>query len=268
MQAEILKRIYEENNRGRDCALALIVENRGSTPGNDSSLMAVFSDGSSFGTIGGGAIEADVIKRSLEGMKEGKAFEFDYSLTEKGTLKMACGGDSRGFVKYFKAAKRLVIFGAGHVSQKLAALASKTGFAVDVIDDREEFRTSPDFQGIDNYYCMEVDRAIEKIEFDPEKTFIVLCTRGHAHDQEALKALAGKPCAYLGMIGSKAKVARVFKELQAEGVKKEDLDKVYAPIGLNLDDGSVQEIAVSILAQILTIKNGTDGRPLKQVKPI
>lgn len=264
MKAEILKKIYEENKQGRDGALAFLMENRGSTPGEDNSVMAVFADGSSMGTIGGGAIEADVIRRCRENMKAGTSFEFDYNLSKNGELKMACGGNSRGYVQYFKARKRLIIFGAGHVSQKLARIATRTGFAVDVIDDRADFQDSPDFVGIDTYSTLPVEEAAANLPFDADQTFIVLCTRGHAHDKEALRALVGKECAYLGMIGSKAKVATVFQELREEGVAKEALDKVYAPIGLDLDNGSVEEIAISILSQMLMVKNGKDGRSLRE----
>lgn len=266
MKAEILEKIYEDNKKGKDSALVLLIENKGSTPGEDNSVMAICSDGSTLGTIGGGAIEADVMRRTFENMKEGKSFEFDYNLSKSGELKMACGGNSRGYVRYFKSSRRLVIFGAGHTAQKLARVATKTGFAVDIIDDRDDFKSSPDFSEIDNYYAMEVEEVVEKINFDADKTFIVLCTRGHAHDEEALKAVINKDYAYLGMIGSKAKVKNLFNHLLEEGYSKELLKKVHAPIGLNLDDGSVEEIAISILSQILMVKNEKDGRSLKQIE--
>ena len=263
MKFEILKRVHDENINGRNAALVFLIENKGSTPGEDNSIMAVFEDGSSFGTIGGGAIEKDVIERCLANMKAGKSFEFDYNLSKTGELKMACGGNSRGYVKYFKASNRLVIFGAGHVSQKLARIAAKTNFEVIVIDDRQDFKDSKDFADIKEYICSDINEAINKIDFDKEKTFVVLCTRGHANDKEALKEIVTKDYKYLGMIGSKAKIRSVFNQLIEEGVDKELLSNVYTPIGLDIDNGSVEEIAISIMAEILMVKNQLDGKSQK-----
>lgn len=263
MKAEILEKIYEENRKGKNAALVFLIENKGSTPGENNSLMAVLSDGESFGTIGGGKIEADVIRRTLEGFKDGKSFEFDYNLSKNGELKMACGGNSRGFVKYFKASNRLIIFGAGHVSQKLARIATKTNFEVTVIDDRDEFKDSPDFEGIKEYIAESIDKATEKIDFDMEKTHIVLCTRGHSQDAEVLRNILDKDYSYLGMIGSKAKVISVFKDLEDEGYDRDKLNQIYTPIGLDIDNGSVEEIAISIMAEILKIKNKKSGQSQK-----
>lgn len=263
MKAEILDKIYQENRRGKDAALVFLIENKGSTPGEDNSLMAVLSDGEFFGTIGGGKIEADVIRRSLEGFKDGKSFEFDYNLSKDGKLKMACGGNSRGFVKYFKASNRLIIFGAGHVSQKLARIATKTNFEITVIDDRDEFKDSPDFEEIKEYMAESVEKAIEKIDFDKEKTYIVLCTRAHSQDAEVLRNILDKDYSYLGMIGSKAKVISVFKDLEKEGYDRAKLNQIYTPIGLDIDNGSVEEIAISIMAEILMIKNKKSGQSQK-----
>lgn len=260
MKSNILEKVYEENKRGRDAAIVFIIENQGSTPGEDNSLMAVLSDGSSFGTIGGGEIEADVIRRAVEGFKDKKSFEFDYNLSKNGKLRMACGGNSRGFVKYFKASKRLIIFGAGHVSQKLARIATKTNFEVTVIDDRDEFKDSKDFEGIKEYITDPIDIAIKKINFDEDKTYIVLCTRGHGLDADVLKNILYKDYRYLGMIGSKAKVISVFKDLEEEGFDRAKLNQIYTPIGLDIDNGSVEEIAISIMAEILMIKNKKTGQ--------
>ncbi|MDO5755818.1 MAG: XdhC/CoxI family protein [Tissierellia bacterium] len=263
MQAKILQKIYEKVDQGQKAALVLLTENKGSTPGRDGSVMAVFQDGTSLGTIGGGAIEYDIIKRAKEAMENGDDFEFDYNLTEKGELKMACGGDSKGFVKLFFPNKNLIIFGAGHVSQKLSRIAVKTGFNVIVTDDREEYQREKDFQGIQKYITATPKDAVEQIQFHKDNTYIVVCTRGHNGDEEALKALLPKDYKYLGMIGSRRKVGAVIKKLREEGFTKEQIGTVHMPIGLNIDDGSVEEIAISILAEILMIKNNGSGQKNK-----
>ena len=257
MNAKILEAIYEQNKLGKDAALCFLIENKGSTPGEDNSVMAIFSDGSILGTVGGGSIEKDIIRRTLEGMKDGNSFEFDYNLSKNGELKMSCGGNCRGFVKYFKSSNRLLIFGAGHVSQKLSRVASKTSFEVTVIDDRKEFKDSPDFIDIKEFIAEDFYSAVEKINFDEKKTYIVLCNRGHAYDEKALEVIKDKDFAYLGMIGSKA--ASLFKELKEEGISEQFLNKIYTPIGLDIDNGSVEEIAISIMAEILMVKNNKDA---------
>ena len=259
MKRKILEFILEAEENNMDTALITLIENKGSAPGEDNSLMAIRSDGEMIGTIGGGKIEADLIRRSKEALKTGENFEFDYNLSKKGELKMSCGGSSRGFVKIFKSSNRLIIFGAGHISQKLARIATLTNFKVDVVDDRGEFKQSEDFVNIENYYHMDSKDALNKLLFDKDKTYIVLATRGHSHDQKVLTEILNKEFKYLGMIGSKAKVIEIFKNLKEMGFDDKKLDKIYTPIGLDIDNGSVEEIAISILSEILMIKNRKDG---------
>ena len=263
MQSDILNKIYEKNEEGERAALVLLTKNRGSTPGADGSTMAVFEDGSSVGTVGGGAIEFDVTKRSKEAIEKGEDFEFDYNLSQNGELKMACGGDSKGVVKIFYPNNKLVIFGAGHVSQKLARIATKTGFDVYVTDDREEFEKSEDFEGIKEYLACEPEEACEKIKFNKDNTFVVVCTRGHKKDEDAVEELLKKDYKYLGLIGSRKKVGNLIKNLKEKGISEEAIKTINMPVGLNIDNGSVEEIAISILAEILMIKNDKDGKQMK-----
>ncbi len=264
MKSDVLLKIHEANTAGKKAALALIIENKGSTPGEDSSAMAIIEDGETLGTVGGGKIEADIMRRTMEAFKTNEDFEFDYNLSKSGELQMSCGGNSRGYVKLFLPRKRLYIFGAGHVGQKLARVAVKTGFAVDIIDDRSEFKTSPDFAEIDNYYSDNLSQAIEKLTFDKENTYIILCTRGHSTDLDVLKEVIDKDYKYLGMIGSRAKVKDVFGKLRELGYSDEDLSSIHTPVGLDIDNGSVEEIAISILAEILMVKNNKEGLSLSR----
>lgn len=263
MQGEILNKIYEKINSGQRAALVILTKNRGSTPGRDGSTMGVFEDGKTLGTIGGGAIEYDVINRTKEALKSGEDFEFDYNLSQSGELKMACGGDSKGIVKIFFPKTNLIIFGAGHVSQKLARVAVNTGFNVYVTDDRKEFSKSEDFIGIRDYLVGKPGEAVDNLPFSKDDTFIVVCTRGHKMDEEAIEALLYKDYKYLGMIGSKKKVGTLINNLKEKGYSKEKINSINMPIGLKIDNGSVEEIAISILAEILMIKNDKSGEQLK-----
>ncbi|MGO3751976.1 MAG: XdhC family protein [Peptoniphilaceae bacterium] len=266
MEVKILNEIYKKVEGGQRAALVIITKNKGSAPGREGSTMAVFEDGTTLGTVGGGAIEFDLIKRSRQAMEKGEDFEFDYNLSQSGELKMACGGESQGIVKTFYPNNNLIIFGAGHVSQKLARVAVKTGFNVYVTDDRDEFRESEDFKGIREYYIGKPEEVVDKLKFSSENTFIVICTRGHSNDEEALKVLLGKKYKYLGMIGSKRKVATIIKNLKANKFTEEEIKSINMPIGLKIDDGSAEEIAISILAEILMVKNSGNGDPNKVIK--
>lgn len=263
MQSNILNKIYEKNAQGQKAALVLLTKNRGSTPGRDGSTMAVFEDGTSLGTIGGGAIEYDVTKRTIEALESGQDFEFDYNLSQNGELKMACGGDSKGVVKIFHPNNKLIIFGAGHVSQKLARVAVLTGFDVYVTDDRQEFKESEDFQGIKEYITGQPEEAVEKISFSKDNTYVVVCTRGHSKDEEVLDSVLKKDYKYLGLIGSRKKVGTMIKNLKGKGIEEDKIRSINMPVGLRLDNGSVEEIAISILGEILMIKNEKDGKQLK-----
>lgn len=259
MQANILSYINEKVGEGQRAALVILTKNRGSVPGQEGSTMAVFEDGTTKGTIGGGAIEYDVTKRTVEALKKGEDFEFDYNLSKDGELKMACGGNSTGIVKIFYPNADLIIFGAGHVSQKLARVAIKTGFNVTVTDDREAFKDAEDFKGIRNYLVGKPKDVIDSLRFSSHNTFIVVATRGHENDEEAIEALLRKEYKYLGMIGSRKKIGGLVSRLKEKGFSLEEINKIHMPIGLDIDDGSVEEIAISILAEILMVKNGLPG---------
>lgn len=260
MEALVLKKLYERVNKGEKAALVMITKNCGSVPGKEGAIMAVFPDGSSVGTVGGGAIEYDLIKRSVEGMENNESFDFDYSLTDSGELKMTCGGQSRGFVRVFFPRNNLIIFGAGHCSQKIAKFATICNFSVTVIDDREEFKDLEDFKDIDRYIVGTPDEAIDELYFDKDTTFIVMATRGHKHDIDAARVILNKDYKYAGMLGSRKKTLEVKKKLLNEGFSKEKINEMYLPIGLDLSDGTVEEIGIAVIAEMLKVKNGLSAK--------
>lgn len=259
MESKILREIDLRVSQGQRAALIILTKNRGSAPGRSGATMAVFQDGSILGTVGGGAIEYDLMKRAKEAIREGYDFDFDYNLSRDGTLKMACGGKSQGYVKIFYPNSQLIIFGAGHVGQKLARVAAKTAFDVVVVDDREDFKELEDFKEIGSFIGKEVADAVKDLNFSKDSTYIVVATRGHSNDQEVIEAVLRKDYKYLGMIGSKSKVRTLATKLYDQGFSREEVEKIHMPIGLDIDDGSVEEIAISILAEILLVKNSGQG---------
>ncbi|WP_243342515.1 XdhC/CoxI family protein [Anaerococcus sp. AGMB09787] len=253
MQTEILTKVIERIEEGGRAALVFITEAKGSTPGAKNSMMAVFPDKTSFGTIGGGPVEYEVTKQALEAIEKGEDMTFEHKLIEKSDLNMVCGGTNKGYIKVFYPKARLLIFGAGHVGAKLARIAVRTNFDVSVIDPREDFKDREDFEGIKNFYT-DIKKAKEEINFSNDDTYIVVCTPNS--DLEVLENILNMPYKYLGMIGSRAKIKIVFDKLREKGVEDKTFDAIHSPVGLDIDDGSVEEIAISIMSEILAVKNG------------
>lgn len=254
MDLEVIRALEKELEEGRDVALVIITESKGSTPGADNSSMAVLQNKKTIGTVGGGAIEYDLTKEAIKALEKNEEKSLDYSLTEKEELKMLCGGQNKAYIKIFRANPKLVIFGAGHVGQKLARIAAKTNFDVEVVDKREDYKDKKDFENIGKFVVGPKDFLKDK-DFD-QNTYIIICTPDY--DEKVLEKVLDKTYKYLGMIGSKRKVKRVFDSLEDKGFDKDLLKKVHAPVGFDIGDGSVEEIAISIMAQILAVKNGKE----------
>ncbi len=240
--------------QGEKVALVTVTGTQGSSPASAGQFMAVLADGTSMGTVGGGASEHAVVQKAVEAMAGGmKVFEFAFDHAQSG---MVCGGSMRGFGNVLGSENHLIVFGGGHVGQSLAPLAAATGFFVTVIEDRPELAAS--FSGV-RYVLAKPEDYEKKIVLSPS-TFAVICTRGHRTDGEALRFCLGKPLAYLGMIGSSQKVNTLFENLRREGYGEEQLRKIYTPIGLDIASAIPAEIAVSILAEILLVKNNGSPR--------
>lgn len=252
MDIDIITALLEELKNGRNVALVIITENKGSVPGAKYSSMLVCQNGETLGTIGGGPIEYDIIKNSLKALEDDEEISFDYTLTEKDPLNMSCGGSKKGYVKIFRANPRLIIFGAGHVGQKLARIASRTNFDVVVVDKREEYKNKEDFKEIKKFVTANPDEYLKNREFN-QNTYIVICTPDY--DEDVLTNVIKKQYKYLGMLGSKRKVKKIFDNLKEKGVDQKIIDGVHSPIGYDIGDGSVEEIAISILSEMLSVKN-------------
>ncbi|MFV0352795.1 MAG: XdhC family protein [Oscillospiraceae bacterium] len=241
-------------SKGQPVILISIISTQGSSPASPGQMMAVLADGTSCGTVGGGASEHNMIERAREAIKNHETtFSFSINHAEDG---MVCGGSMEGVGTLIGSGLHLVIFGGGHISQHLAPLASQTGFSVSVIEDRADLAPlfAPDIQ----FITADASQFEEKVALYPG-SYIVICTRGHNLDDEALRFSISKPFSYLGMIGSKSKVSTLFARMRQTGISEESLAKVYTPIGLNVASEIPAEIAVSILAEMLLIKN--NGTP-------
>jgi xanthine dehydrogenase accessory factor len=155
---------------------------------------------------------------------------------------------------------RLFIIGAGHVGYHLARVAADVGFRIHVVDDREKFANAERFPGA-NVIVEPIPEWLHRAEL-PAAAYVVVVTRGHQHDLEAMRALAARDLKYLGLIGSRAKIARIYEALLAEGMPSECLQRVHAPIGLDIGAVTPAEIAISILAQLIAVTRGVDTSSL------
>lgn len=263
MEISVVQRIAEEMAKENPVALVTVIEATGSTPGKTGAIMAVLADGTTLGTVGGGKLEGEITKEAVTCLERGEDRLLRYHLKddEKG-IGMQCGGDAQAFVKVFKPRQQLILAGGGHIAQSLYQLGLMLGFRITIMEDREEYCNRERFPQADELLVGDMGQLMKDTPLG-SATYVVIVSRGHKMDELALRGALGRPCAYIGMIGSRNKVAHTIKSLRESGVEEEHIDKVFMPIGLDLGGQKPEEIAISIMAQILALKHGTEPKHLK-----
>jgi len=259
---EVFAALAEALERGEEVALVTIVAATGSTPQRVGAKMLVFPDGRTVGTIGGGCYENDAFWKAREAITARRPVNVKYELNDDFAQEtgLVCGGQMEVFIEPVEASPDVYVFGAGHVGYCVAKMAHDVGFRVHVVDDREKFANAERFgQGID-VVVENIPMWLENHQLPPT-AYAVIVTRGHTHDLDALRALTAHPLRYLGLIGSKAKVKRIFDQLRAEGISDDALRGVHAPIGLDIGAITPQEIGVSIVAELIAAKHGKISAP-------
>lgn len=252
----IIGRINEEIKEGKKVALAIITKACGSSPRGEGTMMGVREDGKIIGTIGGGALENGIIKRCMDSLRDDESIRFSYNLTEdNGELNMACGGDVEGYIKVLKPDREILIVGGGHISLELHKLSKALGFKVVIFEDREEYCNKERFPFADKLILGDIRESLDKYPITRQSS-IVIVTRGHVQDEISLRTVLDSEAGYIGMIGSKKKVASTLDHLISNGASKDKLERVYAPIGLDLGGATPSEIALSILSEIVLCING------------
>jgi xanthine dehydrogenase accessory factor len=252
---DIYQEIVKIKEEGKEAALVTIVAVTGSTPREEGAKMLVRPDGSISGTIGGGSLEAQVIEEAIQVIRLGKPKRIHMSLTAKEAEEagMICGGELEVFIEPITNAPNLYIFGGGHVSLPLAKTAKLLGFKITVIDDRAEFASAERFPEAESVLAGDFTKAFPKLKID-KSSYIVIVTRGHQNDELVLEWAITTPAKYIGMIGSQTKVKTIYSHLLARGVSQKRLDSVHSPIGLEIGAQTPEEIAVSILAEIIKVR--------------
>ena len=262
--------IYEEivklRQEGRRGAVATIVNVRGSIPSFETAKMLIRDDGSIAGTIGGGCVEAEVWAAAKEVMHKEAPRKMVFNLNNEATYDngLICGGTLEIFVEPILPQPVLYLFGGGHVSMAVAKAASAAGFGIAVVDDREAFANPERFPMAQEIYPTYED-AFEKIRPNAA-SYLIIVTRGHKEDMRVLGWAVRTPARYIGMIGSKRKVLSVYKALEKEGYRPEEFERVYAPMGLEIGALSPEEIAISIVAELIAVRRNASAAAHKKLQ--
>jgi xanthine dehydrogenase accessory factor len=259
----IYQSLAEIEKQNESAVLCTVTSSEGSTPRHVGSKMLVYPDGHFIGTVGGGEVEQRVLSEAMMSLDDGQPRHVHYNMVDPtrgdpGT----CGGQVEVFVEPILPAPLVVVIGAGHVGKAVVHLAKWLGFRVAACDDRVEFCNPESLPDADAYYPVTMDELPKQIKID-KRTVLILTTRGSAIDVAGLSPLLDSPAGYIGVIGSKRRWATTVKALREKGISDEKLARVHSPIGLELQAETPEEIAVSIMAEVMMVKEKSTGKSMK-----
>ncbi len=263
MPESIFQIAADFEREGKPGVVCTIVQSKGATPRHAASKMIVYPGGRITGSIGGGELETRVIQEAQLAMKDQKTrlIHYEYNNPSGGGVGV-CGGSVEVYLEPIAVKPQLLIIGGGHVGKAISFLAHWLGFRVTVADDRKEFCGQEMAPEADNRICCKMEEIATKIGID-DQTFVILTTRGNELDILSLPTIIRKPWAYLGVIGSRKRWALTMDALMKQGIQSADLERIHSPIGLELNAETPEEIAVSILAEIIMIRNAGTGKSMK-----
>ena len=272
VRTQIVEIIEEALSGGEAVAVATVIDlgeqgDQGILLGGK---MLVRKDGSTVGSIGGGAIEEAVRESAVGALEERPRLEAQtvHVATEGDAVSrrsQARPGDARVMVEVHEAPGQLVVVGGGHVGLALATMGHMLGFRIIVIDDREEFANDERFPMAEQVIAEEPAPALDALDIN-DSTYAVLVSRGHTLDEEGLRHLVGRGAAYVGMIGSRRRTGTVLQHLADDGFDLADLENVYTPIGIDIGAETPEEIAMSILSEMVLERRGGTGGQMREVK--
>lgn len=256
---ELLENAVKFLKEGKRLVLCTIIEKQGSGPRDVGGKMVISEDGETFGTIGGGNLERALIDESLKALKEGKSRRVVFSLNTGKAQKevvetgLICGGEITIFLDVVEPKPRLIIIGAGHVALPLAKIAKILGFSITVVDDNVELANRERFPMADEIVTGSFNEILNRISVGT-CDFVIIAHGEPEHDYLALNQIIKKAPVYVGLLGSKNKAATLTKRLKDAGISDEELKSLHAPVGLDIGAQTPEEIAVSILAEIISSK--------------
>jgi len=248
-------------------ALVSVIATEGSTPQKAGAKMVVYADGRIVGTIGGGCLEAEMIRRARHAIETRRSQLASYDLTpdQAGEDGLVCGGRMQVFIEPIEGIPTLLLFGAGHVAQPLARLAKSVGFRVEVADDRVKFANAERFPDADRVLVEAFAEAAGKMTIG-RNSYAVVVTRGQKGDADALQAVLGKGLRFVGLLGSRPKAVHVMSELEERGVETGALAEIHVPLGIEIGAQSPEEIAVSIMAELIAVRRGVPASAVRPMK--
>lgn len=251
----------KENNQS--ASLCTVTKSEGSTPRHVGSKMLVYEDGKFIGTVGGGELESRVIKAALQTLEDGKSQTLFYTMADPSRGDPGvCGGQVEVFVEPIFPAPTLVVIGAGHVGKAVVHLAKWLEFRVVVSDDREEFCNPESVPNADEYYPVPMAELAKSMKIT-KQTYLVITSRGSGVDVSGLPTLLKSEAKYIGVIGSKRRWSVTAKALKEQGIQEELINKVHSPMGIELQAETPEEIAVSIMAEVLMVRDKGNGKQMK-----
>ncbi len=254
----VWKLITDLERKNEAGVLCTIIHSQGSTPRHAGSKMLVYADGTIFGSVGGGELEGRTIDAALESLRDGKPRRLQYNMVDPNQGDPGvCGGQVEVYVEPIIPKPTLIIVGAGHVGKEVAHLADWLDFRVVVSDDRVEFCDPELIPEADEFLPVPFEELTEKIEITPW-TYLVLTTRSVDVDVPGLPMVLDSPAAYIGVIGSKRRWETTRAQLEEQGISKEKIDRVQSPMGIDIHAETPEEIAVSIMAELIRIRRGEE----------
>jgi xanthine dehydrogenase accessory factor len=264
---EVFEAALHAEESGLPAALVTVVSTEGSTPQKAGAKMVVYADGRIVGTIGGGCVEAEMTWRARQVIETRRAEVASYDLTpdQAGEDGLVCGGRMQVFIEPIEGTPTLCLFGAGHVAQPLARMAKAVGFRVEVADDRVKFANRARFPEADAIVVDSFPEAAARMTLG-RNSYAVVVTRGHKGDGEALRVVLGRELRFVGLLGSRPKMVHVFADLEEQGVPAAELARVHCPLGIEIGATSPEEIAVSILAEMIAVRRGVDPAAIRPMK--
>ena len=259
----IYQALSEVEKNNESAALCTVVKSIGSTPRHVGSKMLVYPDGKFIGTVGGGDLEHRVLDEAWIAMNDGESRLLSYTMADPARGDPGvCGGTVEVFVEPILPPAMIVVIGAGHVGKAVVHLAKWLGFRVAVSDDRPEFCNPEATPDGDAYYPVPMGDLPNHLKIN-NRTYIVITSRGASVDVQGLPGLLESNPAYIGVIGSRRRWLTTVKGLRQNGVSEEKIARVHSPMGLELNAETPEEIAVSIMAEVLMIRDKGTGKPMK-----
>jgi xanthine dehydrogenase accessory factor len=263
MTTNIYQALAELEKNNGSAALCTVVKSEGSTPRHVGSKMLVYPDGKFIGTVGGGDLEHRVLDEAWMAISDGAPRTLKYTLSDPSRGDPGvCGGTVEVFVEPILPAPMIVVIGGGHVGKAVVHLAKWLGFRVAVSDDRAEFCNPASVPGADAYYPAPMAELLNQLSVT-RQTYLVVTSRGSGVDAAGLPPLLESNAAYIGVIGSKRRWLTTVKALREKGVAEALIQKVHSPVGLELNAETPEEIAVSIMAEILMLRGRGTGKMMK-----